>query len=224
MRVSVDKLTWRRQRKAERDVLCQEPPFFLVALQKSGDTQIKEHSDFPDVVAFIDHVTESFAEHAPVDAHLVFKAHPLDYGIEPQGRAVRRAEQKYGLQGRLVFLPTGTLSDLMEKAAGMVTLNSTAGLSAITKNLPTIVLGRAFYNVAGLVRCGNLAAFWQNPEPPNEALIKRFRDVAIARTQINGSYYSPRGRRLALPVAAKRMLERMPEIQPVKPCSGKKPG
>ena len=222
-RVSMDKLTARNQRREQKKVLRQDEPFFLVALQKSGDSQIEKHSEYPNVVAFIDHVAADFARNAPADAHLVFKAHPLDYGIEPQGRAVRRAEQKFGLQGRLVFLPTGSLSELTDQAQGMVTVNSTAGLSAITKRLPTIVLGNAFYKVEGIVNGGDLAAFWQNPQPPDETLTKRFRDVAIARTQINGSYYAPRGRRMALPVAARRMLARVPAIKAVKPCSCSKP-
>lgn len=210
-RVSTDRLTRRRQRQAERDVINGSAPFFLCALQKSGDTQIEEHSDFSNVVQFINFVVESFAEFAPDDAKLVFKAHPLDYGIEPQETAVRVAAKAHGIEGRLVFLPTGSLTDLMAAAKGMVTVNSTAGLTAAIKGLPTIVAGRAFYRIEGLVGTGNLDQFWQDPKRPDWNIAERFLAVAGTKTQINGSYYSPRGRAMAVPVAAARMLARCPD-------------
>ncbi len=213
-RVSMDRLTRRRQRKAEHEVIHGEAPFFLCALQKSGDTQIEEHSDFKNVVQFINFVTESFARYAPPDAKLVFKAHPLDYGIEPQEMAVYLAGKAHGIEDRLVFLPTGSLTDLMATARGMVTVNSTAGLTAAIKALPTIVMGEAFYKVPGLVNTGSLDHFWHSPKRPDWTLAERFLAVAGARTQINGSYYSPAGRRLAVPVAVERMLEREPARQP----------
>lgn len=210
-RVTMDKVTWRRQRKAERDVIEGSAPFFLCALQKSGDSQIGEHSDFADVVQFINFVAASFAKHAPGDAKLVFKAHPLDYGIDPQEAAVREAGEKYQISDRLVFLPTGSLSSLMGAAKGMVTVNSTAGLTAAIKQLPTIVIGRAFYRIDGLVSTGSLDAFWKAAKRPDWNIAERFFAVALAKTQINGSYYAPKGRKMALPVAAARMLARSPD-------------
>jgi capsular polysaccharide export protein len=210
-RVTMDKLTWRRQRKAERDVISGTAPFFLCALQKSGDTQINEHSDFLNVVQFINYVTESFAQFAPPDAKLVFKAHPLDYGIEPQETAVRVAGKAHGILDRLVFLPTGSLTDLMAAAKGMVTVNSTAGLTAALKGLPTAIVGEAFYKIEGLVSTNGIDHFWANPKRPDWNIAERFLAVAAAKTQINGSYYSPAGREMALPVAAARMLDRSPD-------------
>ena len=207
-RVTMDKLTWRRQRKAERDVISGNAPFFLCALQKSGDTQIDEHSRFRNVVQFINHVTESFANFAPPDAKLVFKAHPLDYGIEPQETAVRVAGKANGVLDRLVFLPTGSLTDLMAAAKGMVTVNSTAGLTAALRGLPTAIAGEAFYKIEGLVSTNGIDGFWTNPKRPDWNIAERFLAVAAAKTQINGSYYSPRGRQMALPVAEERMLAR----------------
>ncbi len=207
-RVTMDKLTWRRQRKAERDVIGGDAPFFLCALQKSGDTQINEHSNFRNVVQFINYVTESFANFAPPDARLVFKAHPLDYGIEPQETAVRVAGKAHGILDRLVFLPTGSLTDLMAGAKGMVTVNSTAGLTAAMKGLPTAIAGEAFYKIEGLVSTNGIDQFWCNPKRPDWNIAERFLAVAAAKTQINGSYYSPKGREMALPVAAARMVVR----------------
>lgn len=210
-RVTMDRVTRRRQRQAERDVIEGDAPFFLCALQKSGDSQIGEHSDFADVVHFINYVAASFAKHAPKEAKLVFKAHPLDYGIDPQEVAVREAGEHYKISDRLVFLPTGSLSSLMGAARGMVTVNSTAGLTAAIKQLPTIAVGRAFYRIEGLVSTGALDMFWNTPKRPDWTMTERFLAVALAKTQINGSYYAPKGREMALPIAVARMLARSPE-------------
>jgi capsular polysaccharide export protein len=213
VRATADRLTARKQRRAERLVLQGREPFYLCALQKSGDSQIRCHSPFRDMVEVIDTVTRSFAYHAPANACLVFKAHPLDYGIEPQEEAVRRAAAEYGLRGRLVFLPTGTLMDLTKKAVGVVTVNSTAGFTALAWGRPTCVLGEAFYRVDDLVAEGDLDRFWREPTAPDMDLYKRFRAQVLALTQINGSYYAPKGRRMALPEAARRMLARQPAVQ-----------
>ncbi len=210
-RVTMDWLTRRRQRQAERDVLNGDAPFFLCALQKSGDTQIEEHSEFSNVVQFINFVAESFAQHAPADAKLVFKAHPLDYDIESQEAAIRVAGKAHGIEDRLVFLPIGSLTNLMSAAKGMVTVNSTAGLTAAIKGLPTVLIGRAFYRIEGLVSTGNLSQFWQARKHPDWKLAERFLAVAGAKTQVNGSFYAPRGRAMALPVAADRMMARSTE-------------
>jgi len=48
-------------------------------------------------------------------------------------------------------------------------------------------------------------------------LFLRFRAVVMARTQINGSYYAPRGREMALPEATRRLLESVPETPADRP-------
>ena len=123
---------------------------------------------------------------------------------------MRIAGKAHGIEDRLVFLPTGSLTDLMAGAKGMVTVNSTAGLTDALKGLPTIVMGQAFYKVEGLVSSGSLDQFWTNPKRPAWLMAERFLAVAAAKTQINGSYYSPKGRKMALPIAAERMLARAP--------------
>ena len=78
----------------------------------------------------------------------------------------------------------------LRKAKGMVTLNSTSGLSALLHHVPTITLGRANYDIAGLTYQGTLANFWQNPTPPNTELFEAYRKFHLYKTQINGSFYT----------------------------------
>jgi capsular polysaccharide export protein len=207
-RVAFERVARARVRRAEQDVLESDAPFFLCTLQKPGDTQIRVHSRFKTLVPFIDHVTESFARWAPPEARLVFKAHPLDNGMEPREKAIEEAAETYGVQDRLVFLPSGSLANLTQKTRGVVTVNSTAGLAAVHKGRPTITLGDAFYDIPGITHQSGLKEFWTNPEPPDSELFNRFRAVVMTETQINGNYYSPKGKKMALPEAQRRLLDR----------------
>ena len=56
-------------------------PFFLLPLQLGSDAQIRDHSRFDDMAGVMEFVMESFARHAPVEARLVVKNHPLDMGL-----------------------------------------------------------------------------------------------------------------------------------------------
>ena len=73
---------------------------------------------------------------------------------------------------------------------GMVTLNSTSGLSALIHNMPVKVIGRAHYDIPGITYHGKLAVFWRQPTPPDAALFHAYRMYHINVTQIHGSFYS----------------------------------
>ena len=211
VKVVIKRGSRRRLRKLEKSLLGSDTPFFLCALQKPGDSQISMHSTFGSVVEFIDHVAASFAANAPPNTRLVFKAHPLDNGMEPQAQAMAEAAGQYGLGDRLVFLPSGSLSRLTQRSLGVVTINSTVGLSALHMKCPTVALGDAFYNIAGLTHQGGLDTFWNEPSAPDSDLFDRFRAYVLETTQINGSYYAPRGKHLAIPEACRRLMAAQPE-------------
>jgi capsular polysaccharide export protein len=90
--------------------------------------------------------------------------------------------------------------------AGVVCVNSTAGLAAIEFGTPTITLGRAIYDMPGLTHQGDLDGFWTAPQVPDAELYLAFRHVVIAETQINGAYATAKGRHLAVPEIARRLL------------------
>jgi capsular polysaccharide export protein len=189
------------------EALCaSQDPYFLVLLQRPGDSQLLRHSPFCDTESMVRHVADSFAAHAPAGARLVFKSHPLDHGLERQDRVVGAAAKAAGLSGRVLHLETGNLDSLLARAAGVVTVNSTAGLAAIDNGRPTMVLGRAIYDMPGLTHQAGLGRFWTEPEPPDESLYRAFRRVVMARTQINGAFASKAGIRIAAPEAARRLL------------------
>ena len=79
-------------------------------------------------------------------------------------------------------------------------------MAALEFGRPTLVLGKAIYDVPGLTAQGGLDAFWSDPEAPEPGLFLAFRKVVMARTQINGAYSSRYGVGLAAPEAARRLL------------------
>ncbi len=198
-----------RRHRAEREAaLDTKGPVFLAVLQRPGDSQLRLHSPFTSVAEFIERVISSFAGHATADARLIFNAHPLDHGVDPHGRVVSRLARAFGIADRVFFLDRGDIRALMPSACGAVTVNSTAGLSAIQMGLPTIVLGEAIYDMPGLTHQSALDTFWTAPEPPDPALYDAFRRVVIARAQIGGAYATVRGVEMAAPEVTRRLLAR----------------
>jgi len=107
-------------------------------------------------------------------------------------------------------LLVGDLNALLEKAAGVVVVNSTVGLSAIQAARPTIVLGRAIYDLNGLGYQGTLDTFWMDalkPEnKPDDKLFRAFRDSLITLTQVNGDFYTKKGVRMAVSGCIPRLV------------------
>jgi capsular polysaccharide export protein len=191
------------KRRVER-LVRSDKPFFLALMQRAGDSQLWRHSNYTNE-SFAAEVIESFAAHAPADARLAFKLHPLDPGMVDYERMVRDHARARGVGERVIFLDGGNLNVLAHKARGAVTINSTAGLATIGFSCPTKVLGRAVYDIDGLTDRKPLARFWLDPQKPDHELFLKFRNVVMTRTQINGSFYTPRGIRMAAERAAERL-------------------
>ena len=178
-------------------------PYFVLPLQLNSDAQIRDHSPFEgmaDVAAF---VLESFARHAPPQARLVVKNHPLDTGLLDYPKLLAGLAARCGLAfdssgGRVDYLESGDLGALLRGAQGMVTVNSTAGVLALGLGCPTIALSEPIYNLPGLCFQGALDAFWTARPPPDAALFRCFRNTVIHAAQVNGGFYSPPGIALAV--------------------------
>lgn len=199
----------RRQRKDAQQIshlVQQDKRFYLLALQLNSDSQIQQHSDFKHMDDLINRVLPSFAMHAPSDAQLVVKNHPLDPGIDDHELTVLNLAWRLGIQDRVIFLESGHLPTLLSHAAGVVVVNSTVGGSALVHARPTIALGNALYDMAGLTFQRGLDAFWKEGEPPDMGLFNRFRNVVIHTTQINGGFYTKPGIQMAVQNAVGRLL------------------
>ena len=86
--------------------------------------------------------------------------------------------------GRLVQV--GTPHELLCNAAGVVTVNSTVGVTALHHGVPVKVLGNAVFDVAGLTCQAPLAAFWHDQRPPDPALMDAFLRALVGTTQVKG--------------------------------------
>lgn len=179
--------------------------FFLVPLQVYNDAQMVVHSDFDSVCNFADFVMRSFvkalatekAEGVPeggrsiADTLLVFKHHPMDRGHRNYGHVLKLLTKRYGLEGKVRYIHDQHLPSLLKATRGVVVVNSTVGLSALTHAAPVKVCGAALYDIPGLTFQGRLRHFWHfaAQSVPDEQELQRFKSALIQRTQLNGSFY-----------------------------------
>jgi len=188
-------------RHAERllgRLVASDTPFFVLPLQLESDSQIQFHSPFRSLRETLRFVTESFARYAPADTHLLIKRHPLDTGLVRYSPLLRERRRALDLSDRLHYIDGGDLGALLAHARGVVTVNSTVGMSALAAGCPVACTGRAIYDLLGLTFQGPLDAFWRAPEPADPGLLQAFRNVVIHTTQVNGNFWTPRGIRLGV--------------------------
>lgn len=181
----------RRTRHALALIEGHEGPVFLLPLQLATDYQIRHHgtgATLPEVVAG---VIGSFARAAPADALLVIKEHPLDNGLFDWSAHVATTAGRLGGEGRVVALAGGDLGAILARCRGVVTVNSTVGLTALRAGVPCLVLGRAVYDLAGLTDRQPLDRFWSAPCPPDPDLLARYVAFLLARFHIAGGFDGP---------------------------------
>lgn len=170
---------------------AQHKRFFLVPLQVYNDSQIRRHSRFNNVSAFIREVLESFAKNAAIDQLLVFKHHPMDQPYNDYTELIARDAGALGIADRVHYIHDQYLPTLLRHARGVVTINSTTGLQALSQGTPVIPLGQCLYAIDGLVHPGPLASFWRDPGTVDATLCERFRAHLVHETQLNESFYAP---------------------------------
>ena len=180
--------TWLTQTCAKR--------FFVVALQVHDDLQGLHHGAGWTQPQLIETTIRSFARHAPHDARLVIRYHPMDRGHVSYGPQVRRLAQAAGVSSRVNLMYNGHGPKILASAAGFVSINSTMALSAMHHFCPVFAFGDCFYRIPGLAAPGRdeaaLDAFWSAPPPVDHQLFLRLRALMAEKTQINGNYYLPR--------------------------------
>ncbi|MGK9173857.1 capsular biosynthesis protein [Yokenella regensburgei] len=163
--------------------------YYLAILQVYNDSQIRNHSPYADVRDYINDVMFSFSRKAPVDDVLVIKHHPMDRGHRLYGPLIKQLGKKYGITERVIYVHDLPMPELLTHAKAVVTINSTAGISALIHNKPLKVMGNALYDIKGMTYQGHLHQFWTADFQPDMKLFKKFRGYLLANTQINAVYY-----------------------------------
>lgn len=177
-------------------------PYFVFALQMSGDYQIRANSRYSGLSLPLQDVITSFAKDAPAGARLVVKLHPMDNGITDWEKVTVELARAAGIADRVDFIDGGDLMALLSRASGCVVINSTVGLHALQAGCPVTCLGIATYDVEGITHQGPLASFWQDPHRPDPADVSALVRLLAAAIQVRGDFFSAEGRAAAVMGAA----------------------
>ena len=165
-----------------------EAPLFLLPLQLRTDFQIRVHGPDPDLRVTMAGVVRDFARNAPPEARLLVKEHPGDNGMTPWRRLLRDEAARHGAAERVEVIDGGDLGAMLDRAAGVVTVNSTVGLSALRRGVPVKALGRAVFARPGMTDPQPLSAFWRAPAAPDPARVADLLGALGWATQVRGGF------------------------------------
>jgi capsular polysaccharide export protein len=192
-----------------KQLLAGDQPFFVYPLQMANDFQLRAYSHFADQGDAIKQVITSFADHAPKNTHLMVKIHPWDPGLINWRRQVEGLATSRNVAERVHYIDGGNLHQMSRNALGMVTINSTSGLSALTLKCPLITLGQAIFDLPGLTFQDGLDRFWTEARPPDADLLSDYLDAMAASIQIRGVFYARPGLDAAVAEAVRRLHDNL---------------
>ncbi|WP_305989273.1 capsule biosynthesis protein [Roseibium sp. MMSF_3544] len=190
-----------------QDLKRRKASYFVVPMQMQNDYQVRNHAGYLHLSEMVEEIISSFVRSSPTDQHLVFKVHPLDNSIEQWPKVIRQTAERYQCQSRVIVIDGGNLVELFRHSKGVVLLNSTSGLQALQQGIPVKVLGISVYDVDGMTCQNPLDQFWKKPTPPDRPLVNDFVRLLAASIQVKGNFFSARGRRVAVPEFARRLVE-----------------
>jgi capsular polysaccharide export protein len=177
--------------RAQQRIGAHQGQIFVFPLQLLTDYQIRDHGTGQTMEATINRIVTSFSRHAPATAILVIKEHPLDNGLMRWSRRVAAIAAHNGISKRVIFLDGGDLEAVLNRASGVVTINSTVGLTAISKGVPCLVLGKAIYDHSRMTARPDIDAFWTDPPAPDPETVNAFLRFLRARYHVAGSFDGP---------------------------------
>lgn len=175
--------------RAQARLRAEPGSYFIFPLQLPTDFQIRAHSPFADARDAVCEVIASFARSAS-PRNLVIVVHPLDNGLIDWCGLARGLARRFGAEDRVVAFEGGVPGEILCQAAGIVTINSTVGTTALSNGVPVKVLGNAVFDIPGLADQRPLDAFWHEPAVPDRGLAADFMRALIGTTQIKGGYYT----------------------------------
>lgn len=189
--------------------------YFLVPLQVNADANMVKFSNGWTSVRLIVESLRSFAIYAPPDLRLVFKIHPMERGHNNLTTLITSTAEKLGLTDRVDVVETGSLGLLTRHSAGMITINSSSGLSAVFHGVPLLVMGRAIYRHPALAQCGNderdFNAFWTSQHVAKPELRANYLAWLKRNALKAGDFYHHDGIDVACQSVFEKLQERVPE-------------
>ena len=171
--------------------------YYLVPLQVGQDANLAHHAMGWGSDRLIRAAIASFARAAPANTRLVFKIHPMERGHNNLTPLIRRLAAAHGIAARIDVIEIGSLGLLARHAAGMITINSTSGLSAIHHGVPLLVLGRALYAHPALATCAfgypDFDRFWRGGFVADATLRARYLAWIGEEALAPGDFYATAG-------------------------------
>jgi capsular polysaccharide export protein len=198
-------ITRRRTETALASLSTGDRPFFLLPLQLDSDSQLRINSPFGRLAPAVELILDSFARSAPPETLLVLKEHPLDPQLIDWRRLAHDRARRLGIADRILYLYGGDLRSLIERSRGVVTVNSTSGILALSLGVPVVALASPIYELPGLTFPGGLDGFWRGAGAPDPVLFDAFRRVVAVRTQVNGGFFSRKALALAVEGSVARL-------------------
>jgi capsular polysaccharide export protein len=187
----------RNYRISEKLLEHHDKRFYLVPLQVHDDTQLGRAANSWNNQKLILKTIVSFARNAPDDHHLVFKIHPMERGHTRDWHFIKQVSLLNDVRDRVHVLDGGSLGLLTRHSAGMITINSTSGLSALHHGVPLAVLGQALYRHKELAFCVekgmDLDRFWMEGYVAPEEMRQRYLSWIMHACLVGGDYYAKEG-------------------------------
>ena len=171
--------------------------YFIVPLQVEADMQMKGAALGWTHPKLISALLKSFARHAPPDCRLVFKVHPLERGHHSHGALIADTAEAYGIRDQVDVIDTGSMGLMTRHAAGMITINSTSGFSAIHHGVPLLVVGAALYAHPELATCAmgapDFDSFWSKRYVASAEVRRNYLAWIREEALVPGDFYDPEG-------------------------------
>lgn len=182
---------------SERLLEHHDKRFYIVPLQVHDDTQLGRAANAWNNQKLILKTIVSFARNAPADHQLVFKIHPMERGHTRDWHFIRQVSALNDVKDRVHVLDGGSLSLLTRHSAGMITINSTSGLSALHHGVPLAVLGQALYRHPDLAFCVergiDMDRFWSEAFVAPEKVRHRYLSWIHHQCLAGGDFYAKDG-------------------------------
>lgn len=171
--------------------------YFLIPLQVAADSQMGEAARGWTTPRLIAETIASFARSAPRGYRLVFKIHPMERGRSNDRRFIMQAAEALGIGPQVDVIDTGSIGLLTRHSAGMITINSTSGLSAIYHGVPLMVLGDAIYRNEALAVCATeptaFNEFWTIGHSGQRKTRVKYLSWIRTDCLVPGDFYAARG-------------------------------
>lgn len=165
--------------------------YYFVPLQVFNDSQIRFHSEYKRIEEFIEEIMISFSKFSPDNTYLVLKHHPLDIGFKCYKKVIKDLSIKLGIEKRVIYIKSGDIISLVNNSIGIITINSTVGMTALINKKPVKTMGKAVYDIEGLTYKGDLNNFWVDALnfEIDDTLLESFCKYLQNYILINGSFY-----------------------------------